>query len=132
MAKKEFTYRGKTLEELRKLDIQEFSKLVPAKQRRSLKRGLTSPQKALLKKVEKTLAKEYKKSIKTHARDMVILPKMIGLTIFVHNGKEFKEIMIAREMIGHVLGEFAVTRQSIKHNAPGIGATKSSAHQSVK
>jgi small subunit ribosomal protein S19 len=132
MVKKEFTYRGKTLEELRKMDVQEFSKLVPAKQRRSLKRGFTGAQKALLKKVDMTITKEYKKSIKTHARDMIILPKMIGLTVFIHNGKEFKEILITREMIGHVLGEFAVTRQSIKHSAPGIGATKSSAHQSVK
>ncbi len=132
MAKKEFTYKGKTLQELRSLSIQDFAKLVPARQRRSLQRGLTDSQKALLVKVEKTVSDQYKKQIKTHARDMVIIPKMVGLTIYVHSGKEFKEVPIAREMIGHYLGEFAITRQSIKHSAPGIGATRSSAHQSVK
>lgn len=132
MAKKEFTYKGKTLQELRSLSIQDFAKLVPSRQRRSLQRGLTDPQKALLVKVDKTVNDQYKKQIKTHVRDMVILPKMAGITIYIHNGKEFKEILITREMIGHYLGEFSVTRQSIKHSAPGIGATRSSAHQSVK
>jgi small subunit ribosomal protein S19 len=129
---KKFTYRGKTLEELQKMSIKEFADLVPSRQRRSLLRGNTDSQKALMKKIDKTIAKEYKKQIKTHARDVIILPKMVGLSIHIHNGKEFKEVLITEEMMGHFLGEFALTRQSIKHNAPGIGATRSSAHQSVK
>jgi small subunit ribosomal protein S19 len=132
MAKKEFTYKGKTFQELKEMSIQDFAKIVPARQRRTLKKGFTDLQKTLLKKVDKTLRKEYQKPIKTHARNMIILPKMVGLTILVYNGKEFKEVMISKDMIGHILGEFSMTRQSIKHSAPGIGATKSSAHQSVK
>jgi len=129
---KKFTYRGKTLEELKNMSIKEFAELVQARQRRSLLRGQTEAQKALMKKIDKAIAKEYKKQIKTHVRDTVIVPKMVGLNIHIHNGKEFKEVPITEEMIGHFLGEFAMTRQSIKHSAPGIGATRSSAHQSVK
>ncbi len=131
MAKK-FTYRGKTVEELKKMSVKEFADLVPARQRRTLLRGNTDAQKAIMTKIDKAIAKEYKKPIKTHVKDMVIIPKMIGLSIHIHNGKEFKEVMITEEMVGHFLGEFTMTRQSIKHNAPGIGATRSSAHQSVK
>ncbi len=129
---KQFTYRGKTLEELQKMSIKEFADLVPSRQRRSLLRGNNDAQKALMKKVDKAVIKEYKKQIKTHVRNIVIIPKMVGLLVKVHNGKEFKEVLITEEMVGHFLGEFSVTRQSIKHSAPGIGATKSSAHQSVK
>jgi small subunit ribosomal protein S19 len=130
--KKQFTYKGKTLEELKAMSIKEFASLIPSRRRRSLLRDPTSAQKALMKKIEKTLSKEYKKNIKTHVRNLVITPKMVGLTIYIHNGKEFKQVIVTEEMIGHVLGEFALTRQTLKHSTPGIGATKSSAHQSVK
>ena len=127
MAKKEFTYRGKTLEELKGMSISEFKELLPARQRRSLKRGLTDQQKRLLKRI-----KNKEKDIKTHCRDMVILPEMSGLMIKVHNGKEFAVVGITEEMIGHYLGEFAVTRQRVEHSAPGIGSTRSSSSLSVK
>ncbi len=127
MVKKEFTYRGKTLDELKKLSISEFSMLVPSRQRRSLKRGFTEQQKILLKRV-----RAEKKNIETHCRDMIILPEMIGLTIRVHNGKEFIPVMIQEEMISHYLGEFVLTRNRVEHSAPGIGATRSSASLSVK
>jgi len=132
MVKKDFTYRGKTFEELRSMSLQDFIKLIPSRRRRSVLRGSTNAQKALMKKIDKTISREYKKPIRTHVKDLVILPKMVGLSIFVHNGKEFKEVMITKEMVGHVLGEFTMTRQALKHSAPGIGATKSSSHQSVK
>ena len=127
MAKKEFTYRGKTLEELKKMSINEFKELLPARQRRSLKRGLTDQQKILLKKI-----RNKEKDIETHCRDMIILPEMIGFIIKVHNGKEFVVAMMIEEMIGHYLGEFAMTRQKVEHSAPGIGATRSSTSLSVK
>ena len=57
---------------------------------------------------------------------------MVGLTIYVHNGKEFSEVKLTAEMIGHRLGEFAATRRQVKHGAPGVGATRSSAALSVK
>src|SRR3989338_3351176 len=127
MARKEFTYSGKTLEELKKLSLNEFAALLPALRRRSIKRGLTEEQKKLLKKVKKN-----EKNIETHCRDMIILPEMIGQTIKVHNGREFAIVGLTEEMIGSCLGEFSFTRSRVEHSAPGIGATKSSAALSVK
>lgn len=132
MAKKEFTYRGKTLEELKTLSIQDFAKLVPARQRRSLLRGFNEAEKKLLAKIKKYKDGKTKKPIKTHCRDIVILPGMIGLTIHIHKGKEFVPITLEPEMVGHVLGEFTMNRQKVAHSAPGIGATRSSASSSVK
>ncbi len=126
MALKEFKYRGKTLEELKKLSLQEFAKLLPARQRRSLIRGLTEEQKKLLKALEK------KEAPKTHCRDIIVLPQMVGRRIMVHNGKDFVSVTIQPEMIGHYLGEFALTRKPVEHHAPGIGATRSSAALSVR
>lgn len=127
MAKKEFTYRGKTLEELKELSITEFAELIPARARRSLKKGLSDQQKILLGKI-----KAKKTNIKTHCRNMVVLPEMVGMTISIHNGKNFVKIIIQDEMIGHYLGEFTYNRTRVSHSAPGIGATRSSAALSVK
>ena len=127
MAKKEFFFRGKTLEELKKTSINELAQLLASRQRRMLKRGFTEQQKILLKKIRLST-----KNIETHCRDMVILPEMVGITIKVHYGREFIPVMIEPEMIGHCLGEFALTRKKVAHSAPGIGATRSSASLSVK
>lgn len=127
MVKKEFTYKGKTLEELKKMSINELAEYLPARQRRSLRRGFTEQQKILLKKI-----RVGKKNIKTHCRDMIILPEMVGLLIKVHNGKAFIPVTIQPEMIGHYLGELTLTRKKVEHSAPGIGATKSSASLSVR
>lgn len=127
MARKEFTYRGKTVEELKKMSLQEFSLLVPARERRKIKRGFTDAEKKLLKVIQKN-----PKNIETHCRDMIIIPQMIGMTIRVYNGKEFSTITIEPEMIGHRLGEFALTRKSVTHSAPGVGATRSSTAISVR
>jgi len=132
MAKKEFTYRGKTLGELRSMPTQEFAKLLTTRERRSLSRGFTEAQKILMKKVEAANNGTRKKPIKTHCRNMIILPNMVGLMINIHRGNKFDAIQIMPEMIGHRLGEFAETRVRLKHSAPGIGATKSSAYASVK
>lgn len=132
MAKKEFTYRGKTLAELQEMDIKDFINLLPARQRRSLSRGFSDPQKKLLAKIKKFKEGKTKKIIKTHCRDLVVLPEMVGLTIHVHKGKNFEPVNIQPEMIGHVLGEFALTRTRITHSAPGVGATRSSGAVSVK
>ena len=127
MAKKEFAYKGKTIEELSNLSLNELALLFPSRQRRILKRGFTEQQKILLKKIRSN-----EKNIKTHCRDMIILPEMIGKTIKVHQGKELAVVNIEPDMIGHCLGEFALTRKRIEHSAPGIGATRSSASLSVK
>src|SRR3989344_4274901 len=127
MAQKEFTYRGKSIEEISKMSLKEVAELLPSRQRRSLTRGLKEKHKILLKNL-----KESQKPVKTHLRDAVIVPEMIGKTIHVHNGKEFNAVRVIPEMVGHSLGEFTLTRKGVKHSAPGIGATKSSAAVSVK
>lgn len=127
-----FSYHGKKIEEIQKMDLKEFAKLVPARQRRSLLRGFTDSQKKLLEKIKKTKEGKYKKIIKTHCRDMIIIPEMVGIQIFIHRGKEFVPVLITDEMLGHYLGEMTLTRKRIAHSAPGVGATKSSGAFSVK
>lgn len=132
---REFTYRGFTLDQLQEMSMDEFIMLLPSRQRRSLQRGLSLEQRTLLEKVRK--AKEAMRkggniTIKTHARDMVILPEMVGLTIHVHNGKEFVPVEVKPEMIGHYLGEFAITNKPVKHGTPGIGASRSSMYVPLK
>ena len=127
MAKKEFTFKGKTVDELKVMSLNEVAQLMTSRQRRTIKRGFTEQQKILLKKLRAN-----EKNIETQCRDMIILPEMIGKTIKVHQGKEFVMVMIEEGMIGHCLGEFALTRKKVAHSAPGIGATRSSASLSVK
>jgi len=127
MAKKEFSYRGKSIEELQALTVNEFAELLPSRPRRSLKRGINDDHKVVLNKIKKN-----DPNIKTHCRDMVILPEMVGASVKVHNGKEFVQVVIEPEMIGHFMGEFSQTRKGVAHSSPGIGATKSSANISVK
>tara|TARA_Y100000310_G_scaffold291063_1_gene318718 strand:- start:6647 stop:7027 length:381 start_codon:yes stop_codon:yes gene_type:complete len=124
---KEFSFRGKSLEEIQKLSLNEFAELLPARSRRSIKRGFNPMQKALLKKIDAG-----KNNVETHSRDMIILPQMVGKVIKVYTGKEFLGIPITEEMLGHFLGEYALTRRGVKHSAPGVGATRSSAALSVR
>ncbi len=131
MAKK-FTFNGYAIEELKKMDYKELAKILPSRQRRSILRGFTEEQKKLLKKIDKAASGQYKKPIKTHCRDIIILPKMIDLTIHVHKGNSFIPVLIQQESIGMYLGELLLTRKKVEHSAPGIGATKSSAAVSVK
>jgi small subunit ribosomal protein S19 len=129
LRKKEFTYKGKTLDELKKLDIREFARLIKSNERRTAFRQSDLIQKFVLrcnKKIQKN------KLIRTHLRDLIIVPNMVGLKIHIHDGRNFVPIIITGEMLGHRLGEFAPTRTRVKHGAAGIGATKSSASQSVK
>lgn len=126
---KEFTYRGYTLDKLQGISMDEFIRLLPSRQRRSLQRGLTTEQRILLKNIriaKKVLTEEKKVTVKTHARDMVILPEMVGVTVQVHNGNSFIAVEIKPEMVSHYLGEFSVTNKPVKHGSPGIGASKSS------
>lgn len=124
---KEFTLRGKTFDEISKMGINEFAELLTSRERRTLKRGFTEAQKKLLADI-----RSGDKNIKTQCRDMIIIPEMVGTTIKVHNGKEYVIVPITKEMLGHRLGEFALTRKKVTHSAPGIGATRSSAALSVR
>ncbi len=130
---RKFRYRGKTLEELLNMPMDEFIELLPARQRRSLKRGLTKAQVKLLAKIRKVRQKKGGNVvIKTHVRDMIILPEMVGLTIAVYNGKEFIPVKIVPEMIGHYLGEFSPTTKKVQHGEPGLKATRSSMYVALK
>ena len=120
MAKKIFTYRGKTLEELQTMTLKELALLLPARQRRKLNRGLSDEEKKLVLKLTK------KDRVKTHLRDMIILPSMVGKTIMIHTGKDFQPIEIQQEAIGHYLGELSLSRKRVGHSSPGVGATNSS------
>jgi small subunit ribosomal protein S19 len=70
--------------------------------------------------------------IKTHLRDMIILPDMIGVTIKVHNGKEFVPVSIRPEMVGHYVGEYSITNKRVQHGAPGVGSSRSSLYVPLK
>jgi small subunit ribosomal protein S19 len=135
MARKEFVYRGMGIEELQKMPMDKFISMLPSRQRRTLKKGLPPNKRKLivrLRKAKKALQKGENVTVKTHCRDMVVLPEMVGLTIGIYNGKEFKMVEIKPEMVGHFFGEFALTRGRIRHSAPGIGATKSSMYVPLK
>ncbi len=129
---KEVLFKGKGEEELKKINLEDFMKVITSRARRSLKRGFSDEQKKLLLKIKKVNEGKFKKIIKTHCRDIVILPEMIGHTIHVYSGKEFIQVMITSEMLGSFLGEYSMTRKKVQHSAPGIGATKSSGAMSVK
>jgi small subunit ribosomal protein S19 len=118
--KGEYTYRGKIISELQELSLEEFVELLPSRERRSIKRGFTDGQKKVLHEF-----KEGKK-VRTHHRDMIILPEMIGKAIEIHNGKQFVSVDLQPEMIGHRFGEFAPTRSKVTHGSAGVGATRSS------
>ena len=130
MAKKEFKYKGYTLKELEQMKGDELIKILPSRVRRTLKRGLSEGHKKLIKKIRKVkseaAAGKDPKPVRTHLRNIPILPEMVGVTVAVYAGKEFSVIEINPEMIGHYLGEYAQTRKHVQHSAPGVGATRSS------
>jgi small subunit ribosomal protein S19 len=132
---KEFHYRGLTLNQLESISMDEFIHLLPSRQRRSLRRGLSNEQRKLLENirlVKESMRQGKPMTVKTHARDMIILPEMVGATVLVHNGKEFVSITITPEMIGYYLGEFAITNKPVRHGTPGIGASRSSMYVPLK
>ena len=132
---KDFMYRGHSLDSLLAMSMDEFINLLPSRQRRSLQRGLTPEQRILLEKLRE--AREAIKAgkevtLKTHVRDLIIMPEMLGVKILIHNGKEFLPVDIKPEMIGHYLGEFAITNKPVRHGTPGIGASRSSMYVPLK
>ena len=127
--KKEFVYRGRPIEELKKMNLREFAKFLPSREKRTLMRNPDVVEK-FIAKCNKRIAEG--KPIRTHSRAIIIVPEMIGMVVFVHSGRSFEQVRISSEMIGHRLGEFALTRKPVGHGAAGIGATRSSASRSVK
>jgi small subunit ribosomal protein S19 len=126
-----FNFRGKSQEELQKMSTNEFIKMVTSRQRRALKR-MGMDYKALIAKVDEARTSGSNKIIKTQVREAVILPSWLGLKFGVSDGKEFKELVITPQMLGHRLGEFSFTTKRVLHSAPGIRATRGSKFLAVK
>lgn len=122
--KKEFTYRGFTLEELRAMPLPDIIELLPARARRTYRRGLDDERLTFVERLRGNGSGD--DPLRTHCRDVPILPDFVGKKVAVHNGKEFQLVEIKPEMIGHYLGEFALTRRPVQHSGPGVGATRSS------
>lgn len=130
---KEFHFRGRSLEEIKQMSIEDFARMLASRDRRRLKRGMTEPQKKLLENIKKNPQKFHK----THLREMIILPQMVGIKVGIYTGgsksveggkaeSKWVSIIISPNMMGHRLGEFALTAKRVKHSAPGIGATRGS------
>lgn len=133
---KEYRFRGHGLDEMKKMSIEEFGRLLTSRERRTLKRGLSEPQKALLKNVREQPEKFHK----THLRGMIVFPEMVGIKFGIYTGGGKKDegsakwasIVIKPEMVGKRLGDFAISIKRVQHSAPGIGASKSSKHIAMK
>jgi len=136
-ARRQTHYRGRTLEELQSMTLDEIVELLPARQRRSL----TRPQywnhersKLLGKLREAKEAKEKGKEIivKTHVRDFIVLPEFVGLTVEIHDGKGYEQVELTLNKVGTYFAEYAHPRSLVRHSAPGIGATRSSMYVPLK
>ena len=121
LMKKQFTFRGKTLEELKAMDVREFAKLLKSRRKRSVLRQFQKIE-DFVNRAKVKLSKN--KPVKTHQRDLIVVPQMVGMRIGIYNGNNFVSVNIVGEMLGHVLGEFAPTRSRVKHGSAGVGATK--------
>jgi len=129
---KEFNFKGKSNEVLLNVSNDELFSLLNSRQRRSLKRGLSDNKKKLIAEIKLAKQGKNKNPIKTHQRDLIILPYMLGVTINIYSGKEFTPITISAEMIGHYLGEYVITNRRVSHGAPGVGASRSSLYVPLK
>jgi small subunit ribosomal protein S19 len=127
-----FSLRGKSSEDLGKMELGEFITMLTSRERRSLKRAIKNGFPADQKKLRDSIKKDPKKFHRAKCREMVIIPQMLGCKIGVHNGKEYVPVEITAEKLGHRLGEFALTRKQVKHSAPGFGATRSSKYIPLK
>lgn len=127
--KKEFFYRGNNMEQLLAMPLEEVLELLPSRSRRTYQQGLNYEQQLLF---DGLTAAEPGQVVRTHRKDLPILPQFVGKTVSIYNGKEFKDFEIKPEMIGHFLGEFVMTRRTPQHSGPGVGATRSSKFMPLK
>jgi len=135
--KKQFTYRGHSIEELQAMPLYPVEEsaddlsvvsLLSARARRTLGRGISTDNDHLRNRVKTANGRP----VRTHRRDMLILPEFVNTSIHIHNGQGYTPVDIKPEMIGHYLGEYAITRRGVTHSGPGVGATKSSKHVPLK
>ncbi len=125
--KRDFSFRGKTLEQLQAMTDSQFAELLTSRARRSLLRGFDkSVEKRIKAAIQLRAQNKLQKPIRTHKRVVVVVPRMVGLSFAVHKGNSFEQIEIIPQMLGHFLGELVMTRKRLSHGKAGIGATKSS------
>jgi len=129
---KKFTFHGLSTEETESLTGEKLFDLLSSRARRSLKRGIDDQKRKLIDEIKMKKAGKLNGDIKTHLRDLIILPYMVGVTVNVFSGKEFVPIVITTEMIGHYLGEYVITNKRVSHGAPGVGASRSSLYVPLK
>ncbi len=129
---KKFDYRGIPLSELENMSLEKLFQLFNARQRRSLTRGITDGKRKLIEEIKAAKAGKIKNPIKTHVRDLIVLPYMVGVTVNVFSGKEFVPVTIIPEMIGRYLGEFVINNKRVVHGSPGVGASRSSLYVPLK
>ncbi|KAI8851441.1 ribosomal protein S19-domain-containing protein [Chytridium lagenaria] len=127
---KKYTYRGVDLEQLLDMSSEQLVEIVHARARRRFQRGLKRKPMGLIKKLRKAKKEapenEKPEVVKTHLRNMIIVPEMVGSVVGIYNGKTFNQVEIKPEMIGHYLAEFSLSYKPVRHGRPGIGATHSS------
>jgi len=127
---KDFVFRGLNEEQLKAVSMDEFIRMLPSRMRRSLTRGLPEEHRKLIEKIRSWQPGD--KPMKTHSRNMIILPEMIGKTVHVFSGREFIEVPIDLKKVGHYLGEYSITNSPVRHGRPGIGASRSSMYIPLK
>ena len=133
---REFKFKGYSSEQLQAVSIENLLPLLNSRQRRSLDKRVSTymsdDKRKLREKLKLARDGKLRGQLRTHIRDMIILPDMIGLTIYVHNGKDFVQVNIKPEMIGHYIGEYAITNKRVQHGTPGVGASRSSLYVPLK
>lgn len=133
---REFRFRGLNVDQLKNLSIEALLPLLNARQRRSLDKRvgkyMNDEKRKLRERIKNVREGNSNETIRTHVRDMIILPDMVGITINIHNGKDFSPITIKPEMIAHYLGEYSITNKRVQHGAPGVGASRSSLYVPLK
>lgn len=129
---KQFEYRGVPLADLQGMSLEKLFLLFSSRQRRSLTRGITDGKRKLIEEIKLAKAGKLKTPIKTHLRDLIVLPYMVGVTVNTFAGKDFVPVTIIPEMIGHYLGEYVMTNKRVSHGAPGVGASRSSLYVPLK
>ena len=125
--REEFTYHGHKIDELKAMGTTELIPIMPARARRKVTRGLSRGEETLLQKI-----RDGDQKIRTHLREMIVMPEMVGKSIEIYNGKEFVKVEFQPESVFHYLGEFALTRKRVTHGSAGIGATRGSKYVPLK
>ncbi|KAL0210553.1 hypothetical protein RCL1_004989 [Eukaryota sp. TZLM3-RCL] len=134
---RKYTYRGIDIDELMDMPQKQFVELLDARGRRKMLRGLGYKEKSLIAKLVKakkavTQAGQKPNVVKTHLRNMIVVPDMVGSIVGVYNGKAFSAVEIRPDMIGQYLAEFSISYRPVRHGRPGVGATNSSKFVSLK